>query len=324
MYCPSKSAMARRVLCCLSAVVLGLVWLGPAIAQESSRGPLFSPGAGEKGAASGGVGGSFGSGSVGGVPRGPAGGPAVSGPMPGVGGAIPSDLLQSRPSASGESPKPVADPLRGLILKPEQLRGSPAATGERGGSGADWAHQADREGSRAPSRSSGAPADPMGGLLQDSDSLLKFSGSKGDGGGADVTARPGDDAAGARQNRGGTATQGIGLPDLLTAGSGTVSMPGMSLPTTSLPTASMNAPNLGIDPPASGGNDTKSNSTYRPASPNYGSRAVEDQPVRPVSQKFSLVERLWQSTEGALQQPLTYVLLLGLIGYVAVAKLRRR
>ncbi len=320
--------MSCRQGSCVMAIIGGVLWLGSAIAQESSRGPLFAPVTGGNGASSGSGIGSKGLGAVSESPRVPGGGSAVANPVPGTGGKVPADLLQSRPLGSGESVRMPADPLRGLILRPDQVRGNPPASvapGERSGSATEWARPPSVGDNRSPSRASGAPADPLGGLLQDSDSLLKFSGPKGDPAGADVKAKLGEEAGSSRQSRSAMPSPGIVVPDLLTSSSGALPLPVSPLPTTQIPTTPpTNASNMGVAVPGSAGSDIKSSSTYRPPAPNFGSRSAEEIPAHQVSQKFSLVERLSQALDGAMQQPLTYVLLLGFIGYGVIAKLRQR
>lgn len=319
-------AISRRRSGSILLVLGSVLCLNSANAQESQRGSLFQRPPGESGLSSG-SGTSLrapGSTNESAGPLGSGQGPLNS--LPGLGGAVPSDLLQPRPQGTGEPRRDPLDPLRGPILRPDQMSGRPPAAAlpePRTGASGAGARQSGEGDHRSSSRASAAPTDPLGGLLSDSEKLLKFSAPNSDPLAPDARMKSGDDSNTFRQNRNPIPSPGLATPDLLSTNPGALALPMSPLPTTLMPNATTKASNLGLEISTSTGSEAKSGPASRPPPHNFGGGASDDQSSRRLKQQFTIVERVKQMLVSVLQQPLSYVVLLGMIGYVIVARLRR-
>ena len=319
----SQAANGRRSVSIL-IVLCSVLWLGAAAAQESSRGPLFPRSSGETGTNPG-IGTTYRAPGTAGQPGALQGGvPGVSDPFSSLGGAALPAVPQARQPATTEPRSVPEDPLRGLILRSEPSGGRPRETSTPDGRTANTGERVRQPGAtdnRTQAPATGAPTDPLGGLLSDSEKLLRFSGPKPDATAPDSKSKSAEELPTSRQSRNVIATPGIAVPEIAIGGSGMLTMP--AVPSTLVPNATNDATMLELGSPTVSGPETGTGTGQKPHSMNLSGGAAADPPARRLVQQFTLYERIQQLVLATLRQPLSYVLLLGAVGFFVAIKLRR-
>lgn len=216
-----------------------------------------------------------------------------------------------------------ADPLRGLIQSPERLmHPSVPATVSRPPAETERPRQPTSGSNRTAPRSTNTPADPLQGLLVDSDQLLRFSGPKGDPAVTEATSKT-EGGALNRVHKSVESTPGIAVPNTSSGSASSYSLPLPALPVSPIAISDGSKLSLG-SPDLTGGGPAEKPGANKGTGMQGGNPGPAGEPTpRLVQARYSLLERLEQFVLGTMEQPLSYVLLLGGLGFFVVLRFRR-